>query len=190
MGLYDRYKWSFNPYTWPCKWVTGVIAPWEAHNFIYSRSLGPPPERTRLFVGRSLLISMGVDLLFLVILEGDTCPSRKIPDISSDSSLWFHLNLFLFNTSSFKMHFILHFTLWFWRNLCFLKRSWFSRKIRKIPGDHYRSPQFHRVAFSWEPQPKPNPSTWRTQRPQRHPNGLQDGVSPSKINSSNLKMMV
>ncbi len=25
MGPFDRYKWSYNPYKWPYKWVTGVI---------------------------------------------------------------------------------------------------------------------------------------------------------------------
>ena len=25
VGPYDRYKWSYNPYKWPYKWVTGVI---------------------------------------------------------------------------------------------------------------------------------------------------------------------
>jgi len=27
VGPYDRYKWSYSPYKWPYKWVTGVITP-------------------------------------------------------------------------------------------------------------------------------------------------------------------
>ena len=28
VGPYDRYKWSYNLYEWPYKWVTGVISPY------------------------------------------------------------------------------------------------------------------------------------------------------------------